>query len=230
MLMRCLNVFSCVFSYVSPPGDYRTPQPQRLHHPATRLGLLSLLVFLAACTSPTKRTHLGDNTPDAFSLSGRFTVNYQKPNDTGAENSSDSVSGNFDWEQENQQTLIDLRSPFGQTIAKIQIDPQTEMQAHLLLPDQPPISAASAEILTQQQLGWRLPVNGLRYWLLGQANPHSTPQITQTNNRITRLIQDQWQVDYLSWHNQQPQRITLRWPSDAPTPALELRLVLDTWD
>lgn len=197
-------------------------QLQRLFLHVTRLtATLGPFLLLVACATPTSQHDLGISTPDRFTLSGRFTANYQKP-----DGSDDSVSGHFDWQQRGQQAHIDLRSPFGQTLAKLIIDEQ----AQLLVPDRAPLVAPDAETLTQQQLGWSLPVRGLRYWLLGQAQPDGPSHITPSESEphIAQLNQNGWQIDYLSWHDNQPQRINLHWLNG--NPKLELRLILDTWE
>ncbi len=170
---------------------------------------LCLLLLLCACATVPSSDVTEKISRDHFSVSGRFTVKYQKP-----DGSDDSASGSFDWQQQGERTRIALRSPLGQTLAQIIVDGQ----AQLLLPDQPTVTAPDVESLTEQQLGWRLPVHGLRDWLL-RKNENGVPQ---------QHTQDGWQVDYLAWNGLLPRRINLRWL--AGNPKLELRLVMDQWE
>jgi outer membrane lipoprotein LolB len=187
--------------------------------------LLCLMVvsglLLTACATTTVPSHetIAKSARDHFSVSGRFTVNYQKP-----DGSDDSVSGSFDWQQQGEQARIDLRSPLGQTLAQILV----AEQAQLIVPDQPRIVAADVETLTQQQLGWRLPAEGLRDWLLGKPHLRQTAQQIMAQGKLQRLTQDGWQIDYLDWNGPLPRRLNLAWL--AASPRLELRLVLDRWD
>ncbi len=173
---------------------------------------LSLLLLLSACAITVPPSAVTEKiSRDHFSVSGRFTVNYQKP-----DGSDDSASGSFDWQQNGERTRIALRSPLGQTLAQILVD--NAGQAQLIVPDQATITAPDVETLTAQQLGWKLPARGLRDWLL-RKNENDTPQ---------QHTQDGWQIDYLSWNGLLPRRIKLRWLGDHPK--LELRLVLDQWE
>lgn len=59
-----------------------------------------------------------------------------------------------------------LMSPLGQTIAKIEITPQ---MTTFTAPNRAPASAPDAEELIKSQLGWTLPVSGMKGWLQGCA-------------------------------------------------------------
>ncbi|TAK91526.1 MAG: outer membrane lipoprotein LolB [Burkholderiaceae bacterium] len=173
--------------------------------------VLSLLLLLAACATTPGGDIANNITHDHFSVSGRFTVNYQKP-----DGSDDSASGGFDWRQEGKRTQIDLRTPLGQTIAQITVGDNGAAQ--LQVPDRPVANAPSVELLTERQLGWRLPVRGLRDWLVRKSE----------NGEPQQMTEDGWQIDYLGWSGTLPRRLNLRWL--AASPKLEIKLVLDQWE
>src|SRR5690606_5148367 len=62
---------------------------------------------------------------------------------------------------------------------------------------QPTLTAESAEDLLEQQIGWRLPVENLLWWVRGLPAPDS-PSRLQLNpdSRLARLAQAGWTVEY----------------------------------
>jgi outer membrane lipoprotein LolB len=78
-------------------------------------------------------------------------------------------------------------------------------------------------------LGWRLPLDGLRYWVLGVAAPGSaaTPQ-RDADQHLVRLTQQGWRIDYLGYKRVDgtdlPGKIFLQ------RDEVEVKLVIDAWD
>src|SRR5690606_34389191 len=62
---------------------------------------------------------------------------------------------------------------------------------------QPTLTAESAEDLLEQQIGWRLPVEHLLWWVKGLPAPDS-PSRLQLNpdSQLARLTQAGWTVEY----------------------------------
>ena len=84
--------------------------------------------------------------------------------------------------------------------------------------------AADAELLTQQVLGWRLPLSGLPDWLRGRAAPGDTAQTsTGADGQLLELRQDAWRIEYQDYREGRPVRIRLTRPD------LEMRLIVDSW-
>lgn len=149
----------------------------------------------------------------AFELAGRIAVHYQDRAFTSA----------LRWKQAAGADELWLTAPLGQTIAHLESDAGG---ATLTGPDQKQYRAGSIESLTQSALGWRLPVNGMRYWVRGQAAPGMMLAALETDGarRITRFLQDDWQVSfgYAAGDATRPSRIDLT-NGDA-----QLRLVIDS--
>lgn len=66
--------------------------------------------------------------------------------------------------------------------------------------NQPPVSAASPELLMQQQLGWQIPVSNLYYWARGLAAPGVPAKTAYDHyNHLTQLEQQGWRITYLEY-------------------------------
>ncbi len=137
-----------------------------------------------------------------------------------------------------QQDDMAIFSPLGQQVARIQRDSQqvslTDQQGHLH-------QAQDVGSLTEHLLGWRLPLQGLQYWMLGAPDPRSTFQASYNNDgQLRQLQQDGWQIDYAPFAttthaaSQRPISMT-PWPDALPTELrlsqgeIRLKLVVQEW-
>jgi outer membrane lipoprotein LolB len=96
----------------------------------------------------------------------------------------------LDWRQRAADSEIHLSGPLGVGALVI-----TRTAAGVSLNGAPPGDAELGQI--QQRLGFELPLDDLRFWLLGVPNP-DTPSDVQRNDqdRAKELTQDGWTVDY----------------------------------
>lgn len=153
--------------------------------------------------------------PRAFELSGRIAVKYR----------GNSSSGSLRWSHREEQDNITLLSPLGQAVTQITRDAGG---VTLVDQNQQTHHAADAESLTTKLLGWRLPLSGLRYWVVGQPAPALPYQIARdATQRPAVLLQDGWHLDYSAWQavagQALPRKLTLQRDD------LEIRLVMDEW-
>lgn len=134
-------------------------------------------------------------------------------------------SGSTQWQHDGRNDQLALFSPLGAQVATI----STTADGVLLVTENGKrYIAADVETLTQQNLGWSLPMQGLPDWVLGR--PAATPvQQSQwdTNGRLTRLVQDGWDITYAQYVEVEsyslPNKITLR------SPKLNLKLIIERW-
>lgn len=165
------------------------------------------VALLAACASTATLTPA-----PAFELAGRIVVRYQDRGFTSA----------LRWKQDSGGDEIWLTAPLGQTIAYLQADAGG---ATLTAADQRQYRAGSIESLTRSAFGWRFPVAGLRYWVLGRPAPGMVLGAVERDgaNRVTRLGQDDWQVafSYAEPGSTRPSRL------DVAGADAEIRLVID---
>jgi outer membrane lipoprotein LolB len=85
--------------------------------------------------------------------------------------------------------------------------------------------AADAEALTEQTLGFRLPLAGLADWVRARPGPGPSQVRKDDGGRITELEQSGWKIEYLEWgeDGRLPARMKLSYPG------LELRLAIAQW-
>ncbi|UVW29134.1 outer membrane lipoprotein LolB [Massilia sp. H6] len=158
-----------------------------------RLNLLVLAAaILAGCATPsTNRATVGAYR-DSIELNGRLAVNYQKDGKT------ESLNGNFNWAQRADHVDVELVSPLGQTVATIAVAPG---MATLTQAGRAPLSAPSIDGLTQQALGWPLPVSGLRDWLQGYAVDAQGQRFGASPANNTVVTRDGWRLRFVDWHD-----------------------------
>jgi outer membrane lipoprotein LolB len=169
-------------------------------------------LLLAACATPPR---FSQPEPGAeFELAGRIAVRYR----------DDAGSGNIAWRHGSRVDEMLLTTPFGQGIARLA---RAGDEITLTTQDGREFRAADAESLTEQVLGFRVPLVGLADWVRGRAA--STPAPAPTHERrdaaglLAELDQSGWKIRYLEYADARPARLTLSFPG------LELRLAISEW-
>lgn len=180
--------------------------------------LLLLVLLLGGCAAPQiapPSLHVIREAPTAFQLQGRIGVRYGE----------DGFSGNLSWRHDGRGDEILLRSPLGQAVARIV---RNAAGVTLDVPDGH-YEASDAMELTERVLGWRLPLEGMQYWVTARAAPDAPAQVERDESmRVVRLLQQEWEIQYRDYRIEGryslPARITMR------NGTLELRLVADEWE
>jgi outer membrane lipoprotein LolB len=130
------------------------------------------------------------------------------------------------WEQQEQQFDMRLMSFFGQQLARLQGD--NGGVVILSQPGQPQQQADSAVLLMQQVLGWSLPLDGLRFWVVGVPVPgRAADWGVDGQGQLEWLEQDGWRVEFAGY--QAASGLTLPHKLSLYNGALRARLVLDHW-
>jgi outer membrane lipoprotein LolB len=182
-----------------------------------RVAAVGLLLALTGCAAVAPRS-VAPPAPmvmvPAWSLQGRISVK------TGEE----SLSGQLQWQHQRDVDILMLASPLGQGVAKIVRDANGVV---LEIPGEPARQAPTVEALTEDAMGYALPVAGLVYWVQANADPASRHDITRDDQgRPARISQDGWTIEYLQYFSDnpsQPRKMKLLRED------LEIRLVTDTW-
>ena len=90
--------------------------------------------------------------------------------------------------------------------------------------------ATDVESLTQEILGWRMPINGLQYWIQGTHLPVTAAEKDLDNkDRIVAIRQDGWHIHYNSFAPAQINSIPLPKVLNLVYQNLRIRLVVDDW-
>lgn len=170
-----------------------------------RVAIVALL--LAACATP---GFLSSATDVEFELSGRIAVTYR----------DDAGSGNIAWRHGARIDEMLLSTPFGQGIARLA---RVGDEVTLTTQDGREFRAADAEALTEQVLGFRLPLLGLADWVRGRAAPGPAVARVDDAGRLAHLEQSGWRIDYLEYTGSLPSRLHLAYPG------VQLRLAISAW-
>lgn len=152
----------------------------------------------------------------SFQLSARLAVKHD----------GRGFSGTLRWTHDALHDEVFLLSPLGQGVARIA---RTSGGVTLTTADEKTYRADSVETLTQEALGWQLPLHGLEHWVLGLAAPESAARRdVDANGRLVRLTQDGWRVDYPLYRMVQgvnlPARLEINYGE-----GLDVRLAIDRW-
>ncbi len=176
-----------------------------------RLCAAAATLVLAACAAPQFLLSAADT---EFELSGRIAVRYL----------DDAGSGNIAWRHAARSDELLLTTPLGQGMARVV---RRGDEVTLTAQDGREFKAADAESLTDQVLGFRLPLIGLADWVRGRAAPKPAPEPKRerrdAQGRLAELEQSGWKVQYLEYAGALPARLTLTFPG------LELRLAISEW-
>jgi len=130
------------------------------------------------------------------------------------------------WQQQQGQFEIRLMSFFGQQQARFQ--GVNDGPVTLFRPGRPSLQAAGSMSLMQQELGWALPLDGLRFWVVGVPVPDRLADWdVDSRGRLAWLEQDGWRIEFASYQMvsgfAMPRKMRLYHAS------LQVRLVLDRW-
>jgi outer membrane lipoprotein LolB len=171
-----------------------------------RFLLLAVLLLLGACAQ------LETRVPEdvRFDLDGRLAVRY----------GNEAFSGNLAWRHAASSDEILLTNSLGAGVARL------VRNAHgIVLTTAEPreYRGQDAEALTEEVLGFRLPVAGLAEWVRGR--PGVDPRNVEygDDGRLLSLEQACWRVEYLEYQDRLPSRMRLTYPG------IELRLAISQW-
>ena len=147
-----------------------------------------------------------------FELSGRIAVKYR----------DDAGVGNVSWRHSPQGDEMLLTSPLGQGLARLV---RAGGEITLTTQEGRDFRAADAETLTEQVLGFRLPLAGLADWVRARPAPSPAPSALRRDaeGRLAELAQSGWTIEYQAYEGARPSRLRLTYPG------LELRLAISEW-
>ena len=177
-------------------------------------GGLALALLLSCASGPPVPLVETTSNIDAFELKGRVAV---KLDGRG-------YSARLRWHHEATSDAMWLYSPVGSTLATLVADGD---HATLVTAKKETFSSDNVQELTRNVLGWELPLTGLRYWVLGRADPGEPVTLLEHDDqmRIRQIMQSDWQIDYLAYSGDSalPSSMVLRYSG------LRMRLIIDGW-
>ncbi len=158
-------------------------------------------------------------------------TNWQIQGRLSARTAEEGWQASVRWVRERDRHEIDLWGPLGRGHLRISQDP---FGAELLDSERNHYRAATGEALLLDTTGWRLPLEGLNYWVRGIPMPQSpAQQVLDDWGRLERLRQLGWEIDFLRYERSHglelPSRLRLRreQPEIVQAQLLEVRLVIE---
>lgn len=149
---------------------------------------------------------------DDFEVQARVAVRYGE----------ESATGRVAWRHQSQSDELIISNPLGQGIAELK---RTQQNYFLRTAEGKEYSADDPETLTEEALGWRLPLVGLPQWIRGRALADAPAEGEKTDGRYSELRQLGWRIDYLAYDEalNLPTRLRLRRDD------LDIRLAIEQW-
>lgn len=172
---------------------------------------LALLAAFAAAGCAELRPLGAQETLD-FELSGRIATRYK----------DEAATGNVAWRHSADADEMLITSPVGSSIARVV---RNGNEVVLTTAEPRDYRANDAEALTEQVLGFRIPLAGLTEWVRGRAVEGSpaTP-VRDAQGRLATLEQNGWKIEYQDYRaDGLPARLKLTYPG------IELRLAIHEW-
>lgn len=177
--------------------------------------LLGLLVAACATLPPLKA--------GGASYSGRFSLVID-----GADR-HETDSGRFVLTVDGRDVTVDLSTPFGTTVARVQTGADG---ARVTVPSGSGVRTVwgpDAEALSLKVLGWTLPVAGIGDWIEGRPAAGRPYRLEAADGGATRLEQDGWTIRLEPGPAAgRPHRLEMTRPQQADAPSVRLRIVLDS--
>jgi outer membrane lipoprotein LolB len=173
-----------------------------------RAAALAAAALLGACASLPPETL----PPGSFAVSGRVAVRY----------GSEAATGRVTWRHSETADDLVISSPLGQGIAEIT---RRDGVYTLASANGERYSATDPEQLTEQALGWALPLRGLPDWLQGRPQSDVPAQVRRAGDRVAGLQQLGWTIEYTAYDEETslPKRLHLT------RGELDIRLVIESW-
>lgn len=128
------------------------------------------------------------------------------------------------WQQIDQVYHIRLFGPFGSGAIQLDGSPQSVT----LTQDGQQLHSQDPQQLLLQRLGWRVPINGLRYWVIGQKMPDKPANFDLDQfGRLANLEQDGWKIRYRRYVSVNGYSLPNKIFMDSQR--LDIRIVIDRW-
>ena len=179
--------------------------------------ILALILMLSACatSNPPVLLRQAQTEISSFAFSGRVAVRHN----------GERTSAGVRWTHHGPEDEILLLTPLGQTVARI----FSNSNGVLLEESGKKYFEKNAEALTEQVLGWHLPLTGMRYWVLALPAVGSEAVMEKSETgQIKTLRQDGWEINYTRYAADATDGLPLRMTLQRED--MEMQLLIDEWE
>jgi outer membrane lipoprotein LolB len=217
---------------------------QYKHASFSRLLIIVLVTFIGACAQTPELQVTPEseqnwdlrqqqlNGIDEWEIHARTAILLKVTNSKG--NLEDKVYPvGINWSRQQERLSMVIEAPFGQGIIRIESNLSTDQnkQFKLSLADGKYRLGATPEALLVNELGWSIPVSGLKFWIKGlpQPNVESSYEI-YGSGRLKSLIQNDWLINYLAYFSEEeqaqqlPKRLYLKHNN------VGIKIVIERWE
>lgn len=198
-----------------------------------KIFLAILATLLTSCVMPVHTTSSAPNPKlwqqhleqvkniNAWDIRGRVSI--QTENDGGP--------ADLFWQQtDNKNFDIKLVAPLGGGTLHLQGQPSGVI---LTTSSGEQARAKTADDLIEQVQGWRFPVSGLRYWLLGMPAPSSKARLVSWNEQglLYVMHQDGWRIEMRKYKNVDNKTLPKKlFISRLDEKEVDVRLIIRKWN
>lgn len=190
--------------------------------------LFFIVLFISACSSTLVLPPADDidaawfqhqgqlSKLDAWKMTGRIVVS----------NESDSWHATLQWIEQPANYTINIIAPFGQGGARI----QGNSEGVVLRSDEGKVfHASTAEELLARHIGWRVPLEGMRFWARGLPKPNRPKtQKLNSSGHLAELNQSDWLIEFMRY--QRVKNLVLPGKVFMNTGELKVKIVIDSWE
>ena len=139
-----------------------------------------------------------------------------------AQNGGGQIS--FDWLHSPKEQVLSIKTPLGQNAMQLTVNPGG---ATLIDHDGQVIQGENGEAMLNEALGWSVPLESLRAWLLGLPASREDSYTLDPQGRLLTIDSQGWTIEYKRYSEisgvSLPSKFELR------RSEMSLRLVIDRW-
>lgn len=192
-----------------------------------RWGIVPALTLLVGCAVAPSMSPEATKAWTARQSALLNLIQWQATGRIGVVNGQEGWHAGFQWTQQDSGYRIELIGPLGQGRVRVEGDAR---EVRIQTADGQTQTAPDPDILLEQAVGARLPVQGLRYWIRGLPEPGAAPTLqTDAKGRLIRLEQNGWIIEYPAYGYAAPLRLELPERIIARRQDLSVKLVIEEW-
>jgi outer membrane lipoprotein LolB len=140
-------------------------------------------------------------------------------------NGQDNGTGSFTWTQNGDHYEFTLRAPItGKSFRLVGGPDGAELDGL----DGGPQQGPDAEVLMHRALGWNVPLDELRAWVLGVRAKDAAAELSFGDDKLPSLLQqDGWAVSYPAWDTTRQPPLPTKVFADKPP--YKVKLAIESW-
>ena len=163
------------------------------------VGLLGLAVFAAGCATAPSSPPVDDPVATWQSRQAELKplTTWKIRGRVAMRSANEGWQASMNWERESDRHRVDITGPLGRGHLRLT---QDSRGAVLRDADNHTWRAKNAEQLLYSKTGWRMPLDGMYYWVLGLPAPGAAANHElDGQGRLNKLVQSGWEIQYLEY-------------------------------